>query len=84
MFRGIRRMASRGLQMNALGMQANALGSALQGRMGQGGAMGYMDDSLPAQSAVDGMTLQSVIKQRRQQQRPTGTMSGMGFLQEKK
>lgn len=76
MFRGLKRLSN----LSPLGMQANALGSALQGRMNQpGGTMSYMDDSLPAQSAQEGMTMQSVLKQRRQQQRPQ-MMQGMGGM----
>jgi hypothetical protein len=85
MFSGMRRSIGRGLStasgLNMMTAPYSAMGAAIGlRRQGQPAPQGYIDDSLPAQSAADpNFTLKSVQQRRNQSRRP-GMMSGMGGL----
>ena len=74
MFRSLRRTAGRIAGFNPLAMQAQGLMGAIGGRRQASAPQGYIDDSLPPQSASDpNFTLQALQKRRR-----SGVMGGMG------
>jgi hypothetical protein len=68
-------MSGMNAQMGAAQSIASPMMGALSRRRRQ---INYVtDDSLPPQSAVQGLKMQDIIRQRRQQQYP-GMMQGMG------
>lgn len=76
MFRGMRKLAGRVAGFNPMAMQAQGLMGAIGGRRQLSAPQGYIDDSLPAQSASDPNYTLKALQQRRRPQ----MMSGMGGI----